>query len=291
MGESEEPTTAASAEWLLQNMPFVSFICDNDAFYSMRFMSGPEHAFGYDLNDFVDNKNYFAASTTHPEDQDILDAHAERAVHGGRPVVSRYRLVTAEGEPVPVLVASQAVVAEDEEVMGLAGVAVDLRPIPALQGPPGLLSELYIPSVPRPLAKRTEQIDAEWAIEQLPFQTFLCRNDESYTIVSNRGSLEELLGYSKEDFRKTGANIKPWSVLFPDDQEASDGYFDLAGSAEGKQATARIRLIAKSSNLVPVMVFARGAKPPGTDEVMICGGVLNVSHIPALQGDFQLLDS
>jgi hypothetical protein len=80
-------------------------------------------------------------------------------------------------------------------------------------------------------------------------------------------------------------------VLYPDDQEASDGYFDLAGSAESKHATARIRLVDKSSNLVPVLVFAIGAKPPGSDKVMISGGVLNISHIPALQGDFKLLGS
>ena len=291
MGESDQQSSSISDEWLLKNLPFISFYCENDALYSMRFLSGPDPIFGYDLNDFLDKKRYFAASAILPEDLDIMDAHAEQAVAGGRPVVSRIRVATTEGEPVQLLIASQAVIGEGDQVLGLAGVGIDLRQVPALQGPPGLLSELHIPAVPRPRAKLTGTFDAAWVIEQLPLQSFLCRNDESFTIVANRGSLEELLGYPSADFRGTAANIKPWSVLFPDDQEASDAYFELAGSGEGQQATARIRLVDKSSNLAPVLVFAAGAKPPGSDEIMICGGVLNVSHIPALQGDFKLLDN
>src|SRR5690606_4002742 len=98
MAEVVTGQTDFNPAWLLGQVPFVSFFCDNDALYSMRFLTfGGGEAYGYKLDDFVDNKHYFAASTTHPDDLDIVDKHAEQAAAGGSPVISRYRLVQADG--------------------------------------------------------------------------------------------------------------------------------------------------------------------------------------------------
>ena len=291
MNETEGTFSEISDDWLLASMPFISFCCENDALYSMRLLTGPGNgAFGYQYSEFVDNKNYFAASTTFPEDQDIVDSHAEQALAGGRPVVSRYRFVTADGEAVPVLLASQTVLGADGEVLGLSGCAFDLRLCPALQGEPAVLSSLRVPAVLRVPAKPTTNYTAEWVSNHLSVDTFICENDESYSVRVNRGAMEETLGYSTEDFRKAGP-IKPWSVLHPDDQDVSDAYFEAAASREGTITVARIRLVAKSTEAVPVLVFARGIKLPDTDEIAISGGVLNITHVPGLQGPSKLLST
>ena len=213
-----------------------------------------------------------------------------RRLAGGRPVVSRYRFVTASGETVPVLLASQTVLGADGEVLGLSGFAFDLRLCPALQGEPGVLSSLRVPPILRVPAKPTTNYTAKWVSNHLPVDTFICENDESYSIRVNRGAMEETLGYSTEDFRKAGP-IKPWSVLHPDDQDVSDAYFEAAASREGTITVARIRPVAKSTEAVPVLVFARGIKLPDTDEIAISGGVLNITHVPGLQGPSKLLST
>jgi len=40
---------------------------------------------------------------------------------------------------------------------------------------------------------------------------------------------------------------------------------------------------------VPVLIFARGARPREGAAVGVAGGVLDISHIPALHGAFGLL--
>ena len=288
MGDADQNRTAIQPDWLLANVPFVSFICENDAFYSMRFLTfGGGAAFGYNVDDFIDNKHYFAASTTHPEDADIVDAHAEQAVGGGAPVVSRYRLVQADGMPVPVLLVSKAVRGASGSIEALAGVCVDLRRVPALQGPPGLLSQLRVPTRQRPVTQRPREIDTAWAANELPVTSFFVENDEHFTVRKSCGSVEELLGYSAEDFANA-RKYKPASATLPADVDIADAYIELASSQEGAQVAARLRLVNSDGESVPVIVFARGARPPGA-EIGVAGGVLDIRHIPALQGPFGVL--
>ncbi|MCB9932911.1 MAG: PAS domain-containing protein [Planctomycetes bacterium] len=275
--------------WLLANVPFVSFVCDNDALYSMHFIAaGSGKAFGYKLDDFIRNKHYYAASTTHPEDQDIIDAHAEQAASGGAPVVSRYRLVQANGEPIPMLLATKAVIGERGEVQALAGVSFDLRGIPQLQGPSGLLSELRAPKRRRPPARLPAQVDAAWAASQLPVVSFFTENDEQYTVRAMSGSLEELLGYSAQEFLDAKV-YKPSSTVSPEDQDHADAYIETAAAAIDARSAARVRLLDAEGELVPVLIFARGAQPPGYEQVGVAGAVLDISHVPALWGASGLL--
>jgi hypothetical protein len=288
MGESKPQALVIKEDWLLANVPFVSFICDNDALYSMRFLTaGGGEAFGYKLDDFVDNKHYFAASTTHPEDQDIVDSHAEQAVAGGAPVVSRYRLVQADGTPVPVLLVSQAVLGEGGEIFGLAGCSVDLRPIPELDGPPALLSELRKPQRRRNPTTRPKEVGAQWAASQLPLLTFFTENDAAYTVRHIGGSLEELAGYSAEEF--LSGKYQPASTVLPEDQDIADAYIEAAAAKVGQQSCGRLRLLDSDGEAFPVLILGRGAQPEGAAEVGVAGGVLDIRHVPALQGKFGLL--
>jgi hypothetical protein len=280
-----------SDEWLLANVPFVSFICENDAFYTVRSVFGGEgEAFGYKLEDFVRNKHYFAASTTHPDDVDIVDAHAEQALAGGAPVVSRYRLVQADGTPVPVLLVSQAVLDDDGGVQALAGVSLDLRRAPELQGTPGVLSKARKPLLRRPRVKLPREVNARAAAAELPLLTFFAETDENYTVRHSAGALEELLGYSMAQFVNSTV-YKPASTVLPEDQDIADSYIDAAGEAIDRRSIARLRLVNAAGATVPVIIFARGARPEEAKEVGVAGGVLDISHVPALQGRFGLLEA
>jgi hypothetical protein len=275
--------------WLLANVPLTSFFCENDALYTMRFLTaGNGQAFGYSLDEFVDNKHYFAASTVHPEDQDIVDSHAEQAAAGGRPVVSRYRLVQADGEPVPVLLISQGVLDEGGATLGLAGCVIDLGATPELQGGPGLLSELRVPDGKRKGARRTDRPDAAWVAAELPVLCFFAENDAQYTVKAMTGSLVEWMGYSREQFLDARV-YKPSSTVFPADQDVADAYIETAAAAVGSRSIARLRIVNADGEPVPVLIFARGALPDGAHGVGVAGAVLDISHILALQGPSRLL--
>lgn len=291
MANPENEITVIECDWLLANVPMVSFICDNDPLYSMRFLTaGGGEAFGYKLDEFIDNKHYFAASTIHPEDQDIVDAHADQAVAGGAPVISRYRLVQADGELVPVLLVSQTVLGTGGEILGLSGCTIDLRVIPELQGPPGLLSEPRVPARRRPAVVKPATVDATWAAVQLPMLTFFTENDSAYTVRHISGSMEELMGYSADEFVNSG-RYKPASTVHPEDQDIADAYIERAAEATDTRVVARLRLLDSEGLAFPVLIFARGAKPPGQDRIGVAGGVLDIRHAPTLQGAYGVLGS
>ena len=284
MPENESQPVKITDDWLLANVPFVSFICDNDPLYSMRFMAGGGgEAFGYKLDDFVDNKQYFAASTTHPEDMDIVDAHAEQALAGGSPVVSRYRLLQADSELVPVLLISKAILDNTDGVVGFSGCCVDLRSVPEFQGPPGLLSELRPPNKRRPPVRKPENVDALWTASQLPVQTYYSANDEHYTLMHLSGSSEELTGYTGETFARS-SSYKPASFVYPDDQDVADFASERNIAHPGRMFVLRMRVVNAEGKPFPVLIFQHGARPEETSAWGIAGGILDISHVPALQG-------
>lgn len=287
-------TTMTSAreiptEWLLNNVPYVSLYFDNDPLYTMRFVCHQRgEAFGYKLASFVDNKQYFAASTTFPPDQDILDAHVEQALAGASPVISRYRVVAADSEIVPVLQIGKAVYDQAGKVLGLAANVLDLRGIEALQGPPGVLSKGAAPKLRRPPTNVPEKVTPEWVGEQLPVGMFFAENDTDFTVRASLGSTEELMGYSAADFVNT-RHYRPSSTVPPEDQDIADAYVEHAASREGAMSVVRLRLIQADGSLAPMLIVVRGASPRPGEPLGVAGGLFNISDVPALQGPSQLL--
>ncbi len=287
-------TTMTSAreiptDWLLKNVPYVSLFCANDPLYTMRFLChGRGEAFGYNLDSFVDNKQYFAASTILPADQDIVDAHVEQALSGASPVVSRYRIVASDSEIIPVLLVGKAVYDASGTILGLAGNVLDLRGIEALQGPPGVLSKGAAPSLRRPPAVLAEPVDAEWVGSQLPVGMFFAENDADYTVRASLGSTEELMGYSSADFVNT-RHYRPSSTVPPEDQDIADAYVEHAASRDGAMSVVRLRLIQADGSLAPMLIVVRGASPRPGEPLGVAGGLFNISDVPALQGPSQLL--
>src|SRR5690606_36527524 len=96
---------------------------------------------GYDIDDFLHNKRYAAATVVHPDDLVVLErADARQDKHHGT-MMTRYRLVAADGSIVPVLDVSRAMTDADGSVTSYLSVLVDLRNAPALQGPSQILLE------------------------------------------------------------------------------------------------------------------------------------------------------
>lgn len=57
-----------NAESLLAEMPTVSYICENDEFYTMRYISSSILlTLGYQADEFIDNAKVFAAAWPTPK--------------------------------------------------------------------------------------------------------------------------------------------------------------------------------------------------------------------------------
>ena len=127
---------------LLEHMPTVSFVCENDEFYTMRNLSASVlRMFGYRPEEFIDNKRIFAASVVFPADLDLIDEQAEAAFSSNSPVTSRVRLVRSDGSVFPALIMSRALFdAKTGKPNGFSGSVVDISELPALHGASAILT-------------------------------------------------------------------------------------------------------------------------------------------------------
>lgn len=288
MANQSHNNAGISVEWLLRQIPAVSFFCENDPQYTMRILiGGSGRAFGYDLDDFIDNRSYFAASATHPEDLDVVDAHAEFAVTHPAPAVSRFRLIQADSSEVQIVIASRAVRNHSGEILGLAGTAIDLSCLPMLKGASALLSKPPEVFNPRPPVASADYRNGDWLIGQLPVFNYFVEDDEDYTVRLSGGSLEELLGYDGKEF----VDAKPYkasTTVYPPDQHFGDALVTAASEKPGTISAARERLVHREGHTVPVLAVARGAMPEG-GKTGAAGFVLDLSYVEGLQGSPGLL--
>lgn len=131
-----------NAESLLAEMPTVSYICENDEFYTMRYISSSILLMlGYRADEFIDNASSFGASVAHPEDLEIIDAFAEALLSSRQTLTARVRLVRRDGTVFPCLLVSRAIWHPGTgEAVAFSGTVVDISGEPGLQGPPGILT-------------------------------------------------------------------------------------------------------------------------------------------------------
>ncbi|MBE7491811.1 MAG: PAS domain-containing protein [Planctomycetes bacterium] len=118
----------------VDHLPVITLFVANDEHYTLKFASlEGARLLGYSPEDFKDNRRFTAASVIHPDDQAISDEQTERIMATGRAVAARYRVVAADGTPIPVLDISR-LYDEPGREPGLITVLVDLRLAPPLQG-------------------------------------------------------------------------------------------------------------------------------------------------------------
>lgn len=271
-------------QWILERLPVVTWFCENDEYYTIRYASAAEgHSFGYDLADFIDNRNLFASSAASPEDLATLEKAAEQSLLGTSPVVSRMDIHDAAGISVPLLQMMHGVLDPDGKLNGLAGMALDLRRVPALQGQKGLLTARKPGAVWSHKAERPKAITADWLVDLLPLSTYFTENNPFYTEHFVRGPVRRQLGYSPKELVRSG-KLMVSTLIEPDDTELVDDMLDDT-TADGYSATVnRLHLVHSSGREVPALIVARGASHPQVENPGVVGALLDLSTVPGLQG-------
>ena len=124
-----------SIEEFLHALPAITLYAANDEHYTLKLVNAEAaRLLGYSMEDFLGNKQYTAASVVHPADLDFLEQMDDQMAREGGTVIVRYRLIDAKGQEVPVMDVSRPDM-RDGKCVGFFSVLIDLRDLPALQGP------------------------------------------------------------------------------------------------------------------------------------------------------------
>lgn len=131
--------TDLSIEDFLHALPVITLYAANDEHYTLKLVNAEAaRMLGYEMDEFLENRQYTAASVVHPDDLDFLERMDEQMAEERGKLVIRYRLISAKGEKVPIMDVSRPHLVADKCV-GFFSVLVDLRSLPAFQGPTGRL--------------------------------------------------------------------------------------------------------------------------------------------------------
>lgn len=283
-GPDQGAAVAINAEWVLRQLPAISYFCENDGLYTMRWLNaGSGNDLGYDLQDFVDNRHYFAASAVHPDDLDVVDQFAERALASRRPVIARYRLVHVEGKVLPTLLTARAVRDALGRPHGFCGMILNLADVPALQGESRVLTDPGAPTdQPRaPVDAQPERLTPAWIDRHAPAVTYVIEPDEFHSLRYAGGQADHLLGYELADFLNNVKYRAALSVL-PEDEAVADEAVELAAARPGEPVVYRHRLVHAQGHAVPVLIAARCVQANGRR--LVAGLAMDISHCATLQG-------
>lgn len=128
---------------LIEALPVALVCTDDDEHYTLRFANQQAaRLLGYELEEFLHGKKYAAATAVHPDDLHLLERADHLHRQGHERIVLRYRLIASDGTEVPVLDVGSRRVDDAGKLLGFTSVLVDLREVPALQGPSVILSKL-----------------------------------------------------------------------------------------------------------------------------------------------------
>jgi PAS domain-containing protein len=248
--------------WVLSKLPGVSFVCDNDEFYTMRFIAlGGDPLLGYQPEQFLASKEYYAASVVHPDDQDILDQQSELVARRPGNVIARYRMISAEGKPVQVLNITRALRNSRGEPTHVAGFVVDIGAFRTLQGPSRVLTDENQPGIAGqgPVDELPSPLTAAWVAQQLPVVVYATADDPNYTGVYFNERLLHELGYSRDAFVGDQSYVTS-SLVAPEDQDFADLAVELAAAKEGRRAAARLRLLRHDNSEAQAVCVTRGVR-------------------------------
>jgi len=282
--QNTSPASESLEDWVLQQLPGMTYVCENDEFYTMRFLcAGGGYTFGYDLKDFVNNQHYFAASVIHPDDLDIVDEHADTLVRRRGNCVSRYRLVRADGTVIPVLVVTRAVRDNEGNAINFVGYVRDLTDVPTLDGPYKVLTDASIPGIPGDdvIGQRPEHYDAAWMLKHLPVVVYANLDDADYTPIFLSERMRHELGYDAAEFQEKSA-CKVSSIIPPEEQDISDRAVELAAANENLIVASRLRPVRADNSDAQTVCFSRGATHQSGRGIV--GVAVYVHDVPELQG-------
>ncbi|MCC6580820.1 MAG: PAS domain S-box protein [Phycisphaeraceae bacterium] len=112
---------------LVQNIPGASYRCENDADWTMYFISdGVKELTGYPASDFLVNNVRTYASVIHPDDRGLVEDLVAEGVSNHQPYVMEYRIVRADGRERWVREKGQGVFDRKGDLRWLDGVIFDI---------------------------------------------------------------------------------------------------------------------------------------------------------------------
>jgi len=276
---SAKPSSAfVDPDWVLRQLPVISYFCENDGLYTMRWLNaGGGNDLGYDLQDFVNNKHYFAASAIHPDDLDVVDDFAERALQGQRAILARYRLVHVEGRVLPTLVMARVVRDANDKALGFCGQVLNLADMASLQGPSAVITDHDAPRnhVEAPRSTDPGVPTPDWMLRQVPTPAWVAEAKGQPHLVVASAQVAPILGTA------TGAEDTMLPVHGQDVAHVA-ALIQKAGANPGNSAAARVRLMHTTGREVPVLLSCRFAAGPQGGRVV--GVLYDLTFARQLQG-------
>jgi PAS domain S-box-containing protein len=245
--------------WVMANLPGTSFICDNDEFYTMRYIRmGGDPILGYKPEQFLESKEYYAASVAHPDDQDVVDQQSELVTRRPGNAIARYRMISKEGTAVPVLNITRALRSSSGEPTHVIGFVVDISKFRSLQGPSRLLTDENQPGIEgqAPVAGLPSPISDAWVAQQMPVVIYATADDPNYTGLYFNERLRHELGYTRKSFVGEQGYVTS-SLVAPEDQDIADLAVELAAN-EGGHRAARLRLLREDNSEAQAVCITRG---------------------------------
>lgn len=272
------------AQWVLDHLPLVTFFCENDEYYTIRYAAASGGgAFGYKTADFIDNRNHFAVSALEQSDVRIMELAAEQALLGASPVVARLRIRDVHGEPLGLLLMLHGIFDHSESLIGLGGMALDLRSIPQLDGEYAVLTPRGHDAIWTHKAEPPGQITAEWLVDLLPLSTYFAENDPFFTERFVRGPVYRQLGYTPDEFLD-GKQMVSSSVVAPADEDLADDHVEETSRSGTARTVVRLHAIHAKGHPVSMLAFTQGVRHPVSFKPGLVGAVLNLTTVPQLQG-------
>ncbi len=112
---------------LLSNLPGMAYRCNNDANWTMEFISeGCVLLTGYKQQAFVGNKEIAYADIIHPDDRQLVWDHVQAAIAESRHFQVEYRIRTASGQEKWIWEQGVAVYSDNGEMEALEGMMTDI---------------------------------------------------------------------------------------------------------------------------------------------------------------------
>ncbi|CAN5455600.1 PAS domain S-box protein [soil metagenome] len=112
---------------LMNNLPGMAYRCDNDAKWTMRFVSkGCQELTGYNPKDVVNNKKRAFSDIIHPKDRNLGKEDIRKALLKQIPFEIEYRIITAAGQEKWVWEKGEGVFSNNGKLLFLEGFITDI---------------------------------------------------------------------------------------------------------------------------------------------------------------------
>lgn len=131
--ETELRESERSKSVFLSNLPGMAYRCNNDADWTMKFVSdGAEDLTGYKAEELIDNKVITYNDVISKDFQEIVKQNWDRAVINHVAYKGEYEIITKEGKPKWVLEWGEAVYNDNKELEAIEGIIIDITDRKAL---------------------------------------------------------------------------------------------------------------------------------------------------------------